>query len=111
MDHETPFPLRPRDEDYPHASLRRQVTFHPLHMRELPRERHARAHVHAELHHLVAVVFQPFAKIVRGLALQLRPRRQIEGYDQPAHFEFFGVHGGKAEVVRCGVIGKDAWGW
>jgi CRISPR/Cas system Type II protein with McrA/HNH and RuvC-like nuclease domain len=33
------------------------------------------------------------AEVSRGLALLLRAHRQIECDNQPAHFEFFGVHG------------------
>ena len=75
------FPLRPGDENRPHAAFRRQVLFEPFNVRFLSGERHTRTSVQAELDHLVTVIEQIIAEISRGLALLFRANGQVKSYD------------------------------
>ena len=93
MNDKTALPLSAGDEDGPNAAFRRQIGFYPFDMGFLPGECHARPGINTPLQHLVAVILEPFAKIMGGFPLWLRANGQIECDDQPAHFKFFGVHG------------------
>ena len=49
--------------------------------------------IDAVLHHLESVIDQSFTEIGVTFAFFLGLGRKIKCYHEPAHFEFFGVHG------------------
>ena len=87
------FPLGAGDEKDSNASLLGQLAFDSLHVRFLPGKTHAGTGVDTPLEHLKSVVLEPLAEVVCRLALGLGSDWQIECDDQPAHFEFFCIHG------------------
>jgi len=93
MDHITPLPLSPCNKKNSHATLFRKPGFHALEMGFLTRETNAGTSVNAPLQHLESIIFKPLAEIVCGLSLGLASNRQVECNNQPAHLEFFSVHG------------------
>ena len=93
MDHKAAFPLGAGDKDGTDAAFGRDVALDAFDMGLLTGEGDAGACIDAPLEHLEAIVLEPFAEIVRGLSLWLAADGQVEGDDQPTHFELFGVHG------------------
>ncbi|SPE50804.1 hypothetical protein SBV1_1220001 [Verrucomicrobia bacterium] len=88
-----PLPLGAGHEDGTDVSFRWQVLLEPLHVGFLAREGNAGTGVNAELDHLEAVIDEKIAEVSGLLALLSCADREIKRYNQPAHFEFLGVHG------------------
>ena len=87
------FPLGAGYENGSDIAFRREIFLEPVNVGFLPREGNAGAGINAELDHLISVVNQKVAETSRLPALLLGSHWKIECDNQPAHFEFFGVHG------------------
>lgn len=93
MNYIAAIPLCPRYKNNSHATFFWQVGFDSLSMGFLAGKTHAGPCVNTPLKHLKPVIFEPLAKVMGSLALGLCAHGEIKGNDQPAHFEFFNIHG------------------